>query len=268
MVCGAPSALHRHAIALCVLALTACPLFGAVKLLVRDGRPIVDGVYVNGQGPYRFLLDTGANMNLMESRLAKKIGMGVTFSEVVGSSVGKTSMPGSDGNVVEFGPVRAEQQRFQYSDLDALHLLGPDIRGVLGQAFLSRFDYTLDLRTKQLEFGRQDRNGNRSQFRLQDGRSAIATNLGDLVLDSGASRLVLFGVAPGIGGQLRDMLTLAGSTSVRMISSRLAIAGRDVWRGDAVAIPAQTEAGIAGLMPLSVFNSIYICNSERYVVFD
>ncbi len=78
---------------------------------------------------------------------------------------------------------------------------------------------------------------------------------------------MLFGVGSGIG-QMRDMLTLAGSTSVRMISSRLAIAGRVVWHGDAVAIPAQTERGVAGLMPLSVFNSIYICNSERYIVFE
>jgi hypothetical protein len=175
-------------------------------------------------------------------------------------------MPGSDGNVVELGPARAEHQRFQYSDLDTLHLLWPDIRGVLGQAFLASFDYTLDLRGKQLEFGKQDRPGNRSQFRLQDGRTAISTNLGDLVLDSGVSRLVLFGVV-SVARQQRDMLTLAGSTSVHMISSRLAIAGRDVWRGDAVAIPAQTEPGVAGVMPLSVFNSICICNSERYVVF-
>lgn len=267
MVCGGPSALRRHGLALCVLVLTAGPLSGAINLLVREGRPIVDGVYVNGQGPYRFLLDTGTNMNLIESHLAKKIGMRTTFSDVVESAAGKTSMPGSVSNVVEFGPVRAMQQRFQYSNLDSLHTLWPDIRGVLGQAFLSGFDYTVDLRGKQLEFGKQDRRGNRSQFRLQDGRTAISTNLGDLVLDSGTSRLVLFGVGSGIG-QMRDMLTLAGSTSVRMISSRLAIAGRDVWRGDAVAIPTQTEPGIAGLMPLSVFNSVYICNSERYVVFE
>jgi hypothetical protein len=249
-----------------VVALTAGPLSGAVKLLVREGRPFVDGVYVNSQGPYRFLVDTGANMNLIETRLARKIAMRTTFSDAVESAAGKTFMPGSDGNVVELGPVRAEQQRFQYSDLEALHLMWPDIRGVLGQAFLASFDYTLDLRGKQLEFGKQERDGNRSQFRLQDGRTAIPTNLGDLVLDSGSPQVVLFGVGSGFG-QVRDMLTLAGSASVRMISSKLAIAGKDVWRGDAVALPTRTEPGIAGLIPLSVFNSIYICNSERYVVF-
>lgn len=267
MVCGGPLALRRRGIALCVLAMTACPLTGAVKLLVREGRPFVDGVYVNSQGPYRFLLDTGANMNLIESRLARRIGMTTTFEDVVESAAGKTLMPGSDGNVVELGPVRAEGQRFQYTDLETIHMLWPDIHGVLGQTFLSGFDYLLDLRGKRLEFGKQELTGNRSQFRRQDGRTAIATNLGDLVLDSGAPRLVLFGVVSGTG-QLRDMLTLAGSKSVRMVASRLAIAGRDVWRGDAVALAGATEQGIAGLMPLSFFRSVYVCNSEGYVVFQ
>ena len=267
MVVGRPSALLRDSVVLCLLALTAGPLPGAVKLLVREGRPFVDGVYVNGQGPYRFLIDTGTNMNLIEARLAKKIAMRTTFSEVVESATGKTVMPGSDGNVVELSPVRAEQQRFQYSDLDTLHLVWPDVRGVLGQAFLSGFDYVLDLRGRQLEFGKQEPTGSRSKFRLQDGRTAIATNLGDLVLDSGAPRVVLFGVVSG-AGQLKEMLTLAGSTSVRMIASKLAIGGRDVWRGDAVALPTREAPGIAGLMPASVFHSVYISNSEQYVVFQ
>src|ERR1700722_12619996 len=106
MVYGGPLAIRRHALALCVVALTAGPLSGAVKLLVREGRPFVDGVYVNSQGPYRFLVDTGASMNLIETRLARKIAMRTTFSDMVESAAGKTFMPGSDGNVVELGPVR------------------------------------------------------------------------------------------------------------------------------------------------------------------
>ena len=39
---------------------------------VRDGRPIVDGVYVNGHGPYRFLVDTGTMRNLIDADLARK----------------------------------------------------------------------------------------------------------------------------------------------------------------------------------------------------
>jgi hypothetical protein len=102
---------------------------------------------------------------------------------------------------------------------------------------------------------------------MLDGRTAVSTSLGDLVLDSGASRLVLFGVVPD-AGDLHDMLTFAGAKSVGMVARRLVIEGRNIWRGDAVALPDRTEPGVAGLMPLSLFRSIYVCNSENYVAFE
>ena len=70
------------------------------------------------------------------------------------------------------------------------HGLLPDVQSVLGQWFLSGFDYTFDLRGKNLEFGKQDRNGTRARFTMPNGRTAISTSLGDLVLHSGATRLV------------------------------------------------------------------------------
>ncbi|MDE3199113.1 MAG: retropepsin-like domain-containing protein [Acidobacteriota bacterium] len=259
--------LARFAVRLGLLAIAALPLMSAVKLEVREGRAFANGVFVNGHGPYRFLIDTGTNMNLIETGLARKIGMEATFQDFVDSALGKTQMPGNDGNVVELGSVRAENQRFQFSKLESLHAVWPDVQGVLGQAFLASFDYLLDLRHKTLEFGKQERAGNRVQFRLLNGRSALATNLGDLVVDSGAAKLLLFGVGPGDREQV-PMLTLTGSENVGMVSRRLAIDGRDVWRGSAVALPGRSEPGIAGLMPISLFKSVYICNSEGYVVLE
>jgi hypothetical protein len=264
MVGVRPSALQK---AVCSIVLVVCPLSAGVKLQVREGRPFVDGVYVNGHGPYRFLLDTGTNINLIETGLARKIGMESTFEQVVESSTGKTLLPGSDGHVVELGPVRADGQRFHFSKLETLRLPWPDVHGVLGQGFLSGFDYMLDLRGKLLEFGKQNPGGSRSQFRLLDGRSAVSTSLGDLVLDSGAPRLILFGVVADPGAW-SDMWTVAGSQKVGMIASKLAIEGRSVWRGNAVAIPTQAEPGVAGLMPLSLFRTVYVCNSEGYVVLE
>lgn len=45
------------------------PLFGGVRMQLRGGHPIVDGVYVNGNGPYRFFVDTGTSVNLIEANL-------------------------------------------------------------------------------------------------------------------------------------------------------------------------------------------------------
>lgn len=262
-----------HPLLVCLLALSAFPL-GAVKLQILEGRPIVDGVYVNGSGPYRFLIDTGSNVNLIETGLARKIGMIPTFhvelASTAGNATAKILTPGTDGNQIELGAVKAGGQKFLISSLEAIHHLSPGIQGVLGQWFFSGFDYILDLRAKRLEFGKQERAGTRSPFTMINARPVVATSLGDLALDSGSASLVLFGIQPDPDSDPRtELRTLSGSQRVGMVSGRpLIIEGRKVWGGSAVAMPLRNEPGVDGLMPLSLFKSIYVCNSERYVLFN
>ena len=178
-------------------------------------------------------------------------------------------MSGSDGNEVEFDSVRATGQLFLFSSLEPIHRLSPDTQGVLGQWFLSGFDYMLDLRGKRLEFGKQDRNGTRAQFKMVNAEPVVSTSLGDLILDSGARQLVLFGVHPDIGyGLTGELRTATGSQQIGLVSGKpLIIEGRKISRGDAVTIPNRTP-GVDGLLPLSLFKAIYFCNSEGYVVFE
>lgn len=256
---------------ICTLILASSPLVSATNLRVQEGRPIVDCVFVNGHGPYRFLVDTGSNVNLIDSNLARAIGMSATFQVDLASATGTIPTPGSDGNDVALDAVKADGQKFLYSGLETIHKFSPDIQGVLGQWFLSQFDYTLDLRGKRIEFGKQqDRNGTRIQLRMINGRLAVSTSLGDLILDSGAARIVLFGVEPDIGlGGKREWRTVAGSQEVGLVSTKpLVIEGRTIWRGDAVAIPNRSEPGVDGLMPLSLFKAIYVSNSDGYIIFD
>jgi hypothetical protein len=261
---------HTLQVLICSLIITTGCLFGGTKLQVRDGRPIVDGVHVNGHGPYRFLVDTGSNINLIETGIAKKIGMDATFHVDLTSAAGKVPASGSDGNEVTLDSVQADEQKFLFSGLDAIHNSSPDIQGVLGQWFLARFDYTIDLRGKRLEFGRRERTGARSKFKMINARPVITTSLGDLALDSAAGRLTLFGVRPDSGPGLKSELrTVAGSQQIGLVSGKLlVIEGRKIWDGDAVAIPNRPEPGVDGLLPLGLFRVIYFCNSEGYVVFE
>jgi Aspartyl protease len=248
---------------------TGC-LFGGVPLQVRDGRPIVDGVYVNGFGPYRFLLDTGSNVNLVESRIAGKTGMNAAFPVELASAGGKVRASESDGNEVTLGLVTAKEQIFVLSELDAIHHSFPDVQGVLGEVFLGRFDYMLDLRGKRLETEGQDRPGTHVAYKLINARPVVSTSLGDLALDSGVARLTLFGVLPGIsGGNTGEFRTLAGTQRAGTVTDKpLLIDGRRIWSGDAVAISNHSEQGVDGLLPLGLFKTVYFCNSEGYVIFD
>jgi hypothetical protein len=89
-------------------------------------------------------------------------------------------------------------------------------------------------------------------------------------LDSGTNQVVLFRVHPDSAfGRTGELRTFAGSQRAGLASSRaLIIDGRKMWSGDAVAMPGSTEPGVDGLMPLNLFKTIYVCNSEGYVVFE
>ena len=65
--------------------------------------------------------------------------------------------------------------------------------------------------------------------------------LGDLILDSGAPRLVLFGVKSDSGlDEKREWRTVTGSQEVDLVYIKsLTIEGQTIWRGDAVAIPSR-----------------------------
>ena len=248
--------------------LAAGPVGGAVKIRILDGRPMVDTVYLNGHGPYRFLLDTGTTLNHLDPQLAASIGLRTTFSTDLLTSIGTTSIGGAGGIGVVLGPVRAEAQTFLFGGLDNIHRSFPDVQGVLGQEFLSRFDYLLDLRGRRLEFGASERSAveNRVPFQAVAGRPAVFTSLGSLVLDSGAAGIILFG---GRAMALtHEMFTMTGSLRVGTISGTLVIDGRTWWRGKAVVIPRAAEAGAEGLLPASLFNAVYVCNSEGYLVLD
>jgi hypothetical protein len=261
---------HTFQILVCSLIISTGTLFADVRLQVRDGRPIVNSVYVDGHGPYRFLIDTGSNVNLIETGIAKKIGMIATFQVELATASGTVMAPGSDGNEITLESATAGEQKFLFSGLDAVHNSSPDVQGVIGEWFLCRFDYTLDLEGKRLEFGRRETSGPRSAFKVVNARPLVPTSLGDLALDSAADRLTLFGVGPDSSSSSKSTLrTLAGSHQIGLVSGKtLVIEGRKIYGGDAVAIPGRPEAGVDGLLPLGLFKTIYVSNSEGFVVFE
>jgi predicted aspartyl protease len=241
---------------------------GTVSLLIRQGRPVVDGVFLNGHGPYRFLVDTGTTLNHVDPRVAEAIGVTATFTTEVRTAAGRTLASGTSGIDVVLGPGRAEGQTFLFAGVVVLHHIASDIDGVLGEDFLSHFDYSLDMRAKQMTFGTVPMAPSRLRvpFQLVAGRPVVATSLGLLVLDTGAPLMVRFISAATV--PTRDLVTASGTVEVGTIASALVIQGRLLWHGDAVALPRPAETGAAGLLPSSVFSFVYVCNSEKYLVFN
>src|SRR5262249_42238651 len=154
----------------------------------------------------------------------------------------------------------ADHQTFLLGSIDGLQAISPEIQGVLGQQFLSGFDFRLDLRNRRLEFGAclPDDRLPKTPFQLVNGRPAVVTSLGSMILDSGAQYLIRFGISGG--GTTADLITSTGISSVTRVYSTLTIDGRTFWRADAIAVPRSPETGADGLLPTSPFKSVYFCN--------
>lgn len=225
---------------------------------------MVDGVYVNGHGPYRFLVDTGAETNQLDVNLAREIGLRPTFRVELATVAGVGTAGGTDGVRLRLGAESAVTELL-FTDMEAVRALSGDIGGVLGQAFLSRFDYLLDLRRRRIVFGSPRPEGLWAEMDMSTGRPTVFTSLGRLVIDSGADRLILFGAGQGGGAILR---TANGFLSARVAGGRrLLIEGREVHHSGAIAVATPAGSGGAdGLLPAATFDSIYFCHSMGYLV--
>ena len=69
-------------------------------------------------------------------------------------------------------------------------------------------------------------------------------------------------------GPLRSRRLPEASAVGTMLGKPLIIEGRNIRHGEILAVPGRNEVGVAGLLPTSLFKTVYICNSEGYVVFD
>lgn len=237
-----------------------------VAIEVVDGRPVAGGIYVNGSGPYRFLIDTGAQTNQLYAPLAGAIGLSPTYRVELESVSGTVLVPGLRGAMISLGPATAADQEILLTGLDAVQALSPGIHGVLGQEFLSRFDYLLDFAGGRLSFAAlEPENGLHLGLQLVHGRPAIPTDLGTLILDSGAATAVLYRNrhAPAAAA----LRTAAGSVAASAPrSTTLRIAGRRLLvNAVSVALPGRAESG---LLPAAAFRRVYVSNSRKLVVLD
>ena len=110
-------------------------------------------VSVNGQGPFDFILDTGAGTSLLSTELAQKLNVkiigakegqsaggkvAVSLAKVDSLAVGKTCLPDIDVGIVDLSHVG--------------NTVGARIDGDLGYNFIKHFRITIDYRNLEIRF--------------------------------------------------------------------------------------------------------------------
>jgi hypothetical protein len=176
-----------------------------------------------------------------------------------------------------------------------LQSLPGKVRGILGEDFLQNFDVLIDYRHQviQLESGlgplAQTLAGEHLPVQLIGTRQGKTTfgrliligripDLGDnpvsLLLDSGVNNLTLFRDTLGPGSNLRGFVDVGAfkSSGITMMQTkifrRLSLGKNGVDDLTVIAVAGQQAKDVEGLVPTSLFHSIFISHLGRFVILN
>lgn len=103
-------------------------------------------VSVNGQGPFSFLLDTGANISCVSNKLVERLNLESTETMAVHTVVGVRQRPMVTLDHLQIGPRIRRKVR-----APALPIKGMEVDGVLGVDWLKGQRLTLDFKNNRME---------------------------------------------------------------------------------------------------------------------
>ena len=265
--------VHRLSLLLAPLA-----LLGQVVPIAVHGPLAVVSVQLNGQGPFRMIIDTGASSCSMAPRVASLLRLSPEYHVLDVTPNGKRLTPGIGSVEVELGTRVATNVAFLWQESRGLTEAGAEVDGVLGQSLLSRFDYLLDYKSGQLVLDSPERQsaglpGKQTKFARVRGRMLLtAMNPAEgsmgLILDSAASNIFLWrGGDHQVRSMTASLIAMNGRRAVNLIHMPLLVVGdQALQRLDAVVAQSPDESREEdGLLPAGLFRSIYVSNSETYV---
>lgn len=212
------------------------PLYAAPTRVDRAGR-IVAAVEVNGRGPFRFVVDTGANRSAISPRLVRQLGLAPSAHGNVGlhGVTGYASMPS-----VDVATLRAGELEITPGPLPVLaSAVFADTDGILGMEGFDDYRIDVDFLEDRVSIEHSSGRRPRGPFYLVRARSHRGLLVVDgragripvqAIIDTGAERTL--GNAP-----LRD--ALSGRTDRRRhVESRVVGATETTYIGTSFVVPA------------------------------
>jgi predicted aspartyl protease len=251
--------------------------------LVHDSSIILVPVLVNGQGPFEFILDTGADDLILDASLARHLAFSVSGSAHQATIAGSWNTNQSVADSVQLGSARLQNIPVLLANLEGVRTKIPGAQGILGQGFLSHFNYLLDYQHRSIRFEQSDEiqdsiHGEPVPSSLDAHRMIVYAQVESkgsqavrLLLDSGANTLVLSRASAEASHVVLDAarLEITANTKVALPSGRvpqLMVGLRQFRNLPAVVSPApQMQQICDGLLPTSLFKALYVNNTRGFV---
>jgi len=161
------------------------PLFAAPTRLDRIGR-VMTQVMVNGKGPFRFVIDTGASRSTLSPHLAKALGLTVPTGRrvMLNGVTGAAEVPTVVVDSLEIGSLKFEQQHLP---VIFTSIMG-NADGILGVAGFQ--DQRIDVDFKRDRVSVAESNGRRPHYSMVTARANRNDN-GLMIIDMRVGRRIL-----------------------------------------------------------------------------
>jgi len=244
---------------------------------------IVVAAILNGAGPYRVLVDTGANHSSISEEVARAIGAPQVARGVVSSPAGDREYPMVRVDQLAIGPIAVAAMPTAVPARD-LKVAGA-IDGVLGQDVLSTLRYTIDYKQRRIAWddGRSLREAPVASRELpltfRDGLPIVEVRHGaailHLVADSGAAGLLLFESAgrelPAMrsdGGLVR-VDSFQGSRAARSVVIDEFKVGPSIFQDLPAVLVKRADSPAYrsdGLLPLHIFGRVTFDGPGRRLI--
>jgi len=237
--------------------------------------PIFADVSIGERGPYRFLVDTGAQSSSIDEKLARKLSLKPQFRVEVLTLNGSHLVPGMKTRGLKLGDRALPEIELLIQDLAEARKVDASIQGVLGINALAGSDFTLSPPTSRLENTEARPSGEVVPFTSLDGCIAIKARMGSealtLILDSGANHIVFFHKPAAMASTPPVSATVSTMEGARRVvptvwTAELTITDRLRIRTLPAGIVDAAGMQADGLLPVSVFKKIYVDQTRHELV--
>lgn len=248
-----------------------------------DQGGIIIEVVLNGQGPFRMLLDTGATHSAITADVVEAIGARVVAQSNVISPAGGVLRPIVAVDSLKIGPVSVDVVLPSVAPADAFDKKR-SIKGLIGQDVLAGLRYTIDFKRRVIEWHTAtsgEAHGQALRLSFEHGRYLVALPQQEQTLrfvpDSGAGGVVLFEsrcrqrVDTIDTGETVELVTADGRRSARVVRVPALRVGDRTMRGlRAVTIGGDDlhPASGDGLLPLHLFDRVTFDGPGRLLMLN
>jgi hypothetical protein len=246
---------------------------------------VIVSLTANGEGPFDFVLDTGTDTTLVDPLLAARLSLPVAGKIRLNSLGGSKTVTSTVLQRLTAGPAQVQNLQVLIQDLSEARKIDPLITGIVGQNFLSHFNYLLDYQAHSIQFELSteirtaiegdsvliDTNGNR-MIVVATVQSSDRARL-RLTLDSGASAVIFVGQPSQVTGLRENKVGMGTDAGFRALAGRvnLLTVGSAQFRDVQVLLCREPDYWGQiedGVLPTALFRALYVNNKEGFVIFN